>query len=372
MIKINPASVNDLVALHQAGVPVTMTSHPGNASLYKLSLWSCGIPEHLWDVTCCKADANNWPVHRLVDGKAELLVTDELHQKILRETTSDNRFVTAYQFARDGSRLARIHVKAMQQRFPGAVSSTSRLLRSESKNIWEVFDYLARTRGHEVFARYITPDGVVRPISESGIRVHQMADSFMELLCELDKLLFSDEGIVTKGGACYDGAMVPLSCMLVQYWQTGRVDRYDISGPDMIHYATRPEHQARLSEMLGHLHRWNPRLIPKNILVHMFPGTEARVGYVRGHVSEEIMKRKAYILEHSKSLDRVRKELIWKDAKEDESKWPVQIKPSIDPYFSQHDLSSLGGEFVVDEVWREMPIAGMRDVLVRANNLLRL
>src|SRR3989344_7332469 len=128
MIKINPESISDLVALKDAGAPVTLTSHPGNASLYKLVLWSCGIPEHFWDVTCCKADANNWPMHRLVDGNAELLLTEEMYRKIMAETNSNRRYVVAYQITASGGRLGRVHVQACEACFPGALSSCSRLL----------------------------------------------------------------------------------------------------------------------------------------------------------------------------------------------------------------------------------------------------
>lgn len=372
MIKVNPGSINDLLALKEAGLPVTMTSHPGNASLYKLVLWSCGIPEHLWDVTCCKADANNWPMYRLIDGRAELLIAEDLHRKIMTVTDTEKRFVTAYQFTVDGKRLGRTHVKAMQECFPDVISSCSRLLLSEKEKIWEVFDYLARTKEDEVFGRYITSDGVLKPIVRSGLYTAKLADSFINLLEELDHLLFSDKDIATKGGACYDGVMVPLSTMLVQYWQTGRVDRYDVSGPDMIHYATRPEHQDKLSEMLRHLHRWNPRLIPKNILIQMFPGTVARVGYVPNHISEEIMKRKVYALRNHNSFDKSFKRILWDSAREDEKTWPIQIRPSVDHYFSQYDLLYHGGKLVVDDFWMELPIASIKETLQRANAFLRL
>ena len=372
MIRINPGSIDDFLALKDAGAPVTLTSHPGNASLYKLVLWSCGIPEHLWDVTCCIADANNQPMHRLVGGKAELVVSEDFHRKVIDTTGPNNRFVTAYQFTKDGTRLGRFHVKAIQKCFPDALSSCSRLLLSEREKVWEMFDYLARTKKDEVFGRFIAPRGVMRPVSESGVRVESMAGSFMEVLEELEHLLFSDEEITTKGGVCYGGVMVPLSSMLVQYWQTGRVDRYDVSGPDMMRYATRPEHQIKLSQMLEHLRKWNPKLVPEHIVSHMYPGTAARVGHVAGHVSQEVMKRKVYMLEHADSLDRVRKREIWEIAKDDERNWPVQIRPGVDPYFSQHDLALMGKELVVDEFWRNIPIAGMRDSLVKANNLLRL
>lgn len=372
MVIVNPSSVNNLVALKNSGAPVTLTSHPGNASLYKMSLWKCGIPEHLWDITCCKADANNWPMHRLVGGNAELLVSPEVHAKVISQTTPENRFVTSYQFTEAGERLGRFHVKAMQKCFPGAISSTSRLLLTEKEKVFDMFDYLARTRKEEVFSRSITSDGILRKTLTGEVPVGSVANSFIEVLEELDNLLFSDTPTTTKGGICYDGVIVQLSCMLVQYWQTGRIDRYDISGPDMIHYSTKPEYQKAMTEMLNHLKKWNASLIPDNIIVQMFPGTLARVGHISGHFSEEVMSRKIHMLLHGNSMDRAQKEAFWNSSKSDEKLWPMKIRPNIDHYFSQHDLLETKGVFEVAEFWRNIPFSNLQETIQRANGLLRL
>ncbi len=372
MIIINPRSINDLLALHKAGIPVTLTSHPGNASLYKLVLWTCGIPEHLWDVTCAKADANNWPMHRLVDGEAHLLVTDELHAKICAETSPACRFVTAYQFTREGERLGRYHVRTMQQCFPNVISSCSRLLLSERERVIDLFTFLAETRRKEVFARHIGPDGIMRPAHENTLCASRVIDSFMQVLTELDHLLFSDESIETTGGYCYDGVMVPLAMMLVQYWKTGRVDRYDISGPDMIHYATTPAHQAALTEMVIHLQKWSPTLVPKNLTVQMFPGTTACVGHINGHVSQEVMQRKIRVLQSYNSMQGNEKRALWDHASCDNRLWPITIRPNVEPYFSQYDLAALNECIVVDNFWKDIPIDQLRTTLLQANGLLRI
>ncbi|HEY4489969.1 MAG TPA: hypothetical protein VJC12_01785 [Candidatus Paceibacterota bacterium] len=372
MIKVNPSSINDLIALKSAGAPVTLTSHPGNASLYKLTLWKCGIPEHLWDVTCCKSDANNWPMFRLVGGQAELLVQESFYQQVMSQTNHSRRFVTAYQKTTTGERLGRFHVRVCEGLFPGVISSCSRLLLQEREKVLEVFSYLAETRGSIVFSRFIDSSGVMRPIKESGIKQKDLADSFLQVLEELDKLLFSDEPLTTVGGACYDGVMVPLATMLAQYWQTGRIDRYDVSGPDMIHYATKRGHQEELSEMLCHLRKWNPKLIPEHIAIRMFPGTVARVGHIPGHVSERVISRKIDVLRNHNQDSSHFKRLRWAAAEGDKELWPTEIKPSQDYYFSQHDLVVLGGNLEVDEFWRGIPIEEMKEVLTRANALLRL
>lgn len=370
MVTINPSSITDLLALKAAGAPVTLTSHPGNASLYKLSLWRCGIPEHFWDVTCCVADANNWPMFRLKNGEAELLVNEQTYRTIKQETRVVRRFVTAYQAAKSGERLGRAHVRACEQAFPGALSSCSRLLLSESGKVREMFEYLAET-APQVFGRFITSAGVMVPIEESGLRRQDYAASFMNVLGELDHLLFSDEPLETRGGACYDGVMVPLSSMLVQYWQTGRIDRYDISGPDMINYASTREHQERLAQMLRHLRAWDKALVPETLIVRLFPGTAACVGHIPGHVSESVMYRKVGAL-REQQLSGEAKRAKWEAAKEDERLWPLQVKPSVDRYFSQHDLLEHGGRLEVDEFWKDIPLERLWETLTRANALLRI
>lgn len=370
MIKINPESINDLVALSDSGVPVTMTSHPGNASLYKLSLWACGIPEHLWDITCCKADANNWPMHRLVGGCAELVVSADLHSEIIRTTNPKRRYVTAYQVTEQDARLGRVHVRAMQPHCP-TLSSCSRLLLAEKELVWEMFDYLATTRRESVFARQINGSGVMEPLSPLA-KTQSLATSFVDVLEELDHLLFSDEPITTRGGACYDGASVQVAGMLVDYWRTGRIDRYDISGPDMIHYATQPAYQAELSDLLHHLRRWKPERVPEHMIVHMPHGTVARVGHVVDHASEDILARKECILQNESRLAREEKVRLSQLAREDELIWPITIRPSQDKYFSQHDLAMDGACIAVSDYWRNIPISSLKDTLCRANNLLRI
>jgi hypothetical protein len=300
------------------------------------------------------------------------LVCEKQYERIRRETNSNRRFVTAYQYTRDGERLGRVHVRTAMTCFPGALSSCSRLLLSEIEKVKEVFWYLVENHWETVFARFITPEGVLVPIRESGLRPQDMVDSFTRVLKELDHLLFSDEPITTQGGACYDGAMVQLTTMLVDYWRTGRVDRYDISGPDMIHYSTRRKYQDEMSEMLNYLHRWNPQLIPSSIVIRMFPGTVARVGYIPGHVSENVMTRKIHVLQYQSQLTSDHKRRAWEVAKDDEWHWPMQIKANQDHYFSQHDLLASGGSIVVDNFWKDIPLDNIRETLARANSLLRL
>ena len=309
---------------------------------------------------------------RLQGGEASLLVTEDLYQRITRETNTNNRFLTAYQFASDGQRLGRVHVRAMQSCSPGAISSCSQLLLSERVRIHELFAYLAETCPEKVFTRFVTPEGVMVPIEESGLHPQDYADSFMNVLGELEHLLFSDAAIETRGGACYQGMMGPIATMLAQFWKTDRCDRYDISGPDMIRYATPPCYQESLAQMLRHIRCWKPELVPRHIAGHMFDGTVARFGYIPGHISEQVLSRKVQALTSHQQHTNEEKRAAVAAATHDGKLWPNRINPELDPYFSQHDLAALGSHIVVDEYWKTVPFSEMHATLARANGLLRI
>ncbi|MEK7452640.1 MAG: hypothetical protein AAB614_00210 [Patescibacteria group bacterium] len=391
-------SINDLLSLQASGIPVTLTSHPGNASLYKSSLWSCGIQENLWDITCAKADKNNWPKHKLVNGESIPLLSEETIKSIDSTATSEHRYVTAYlksdMSEHLGQKLGRIHVQAMQQSFSPTLSSCSRLLLSEKEKISEMFEYLAHTCPEKVFTRYISDKGIMVPLKSSNnsaefhpdfslmpkeeeertliINSKHLASSFINLLSELDNLLFSDEPIITHGGVCYNGPISILSNMLVYYWKTGETHRYDISGPDMIHYATRKEYQNSLSLMLQHLRKWSPALIPKNITVHMPMGTVARIGYIKDHPSEEIMHRRLLVAHDNGSLTSKERNDMRLVASNDEIRWPMQINPAETPYFSQFDLVELGKSIIVDEYWKDIPLGDILCIFSKIRNKLLL
>lgn len=326
MITIIPCgdvTISHLLRLKDAGVPVALTSHPGNASLYKLTLWSAGIPERLWDITCAVADANNWPCHMLHDGKALPLLSPKKMYEVKEKTNATYRYVTAYLASdlleHEGKSCGRVHVKAMQECFPSVVSPYTNALLAHQEKTLEMFEYLAATMREVSFPCTITCEGIKVPFVENGKSPPRLAEEFLRMLGELKALLAGDMPKVLHGGPCYEGAMVPLVHMLTDYWQTGETVRFDISGPDMIHYAQKVSHAEKLSMLLAHLRKWKPSLVPKNITIHMSLGTVARVGYVRGHVSEEIMRRKLMLVRDGDTLTSEQKKSLRVDGGADES-----------------------------------------------------
>ncbi len=389
MIRIIPdtsVTLNDLVWLHQYGFPVTTTSHPGNASLYKLSLWSCGIPETLWDITCVIKDRNNQPAHLLCDGTATLLTDTESQEQYQALVKDGAQQITAYTRLPSMGFLGRAHVKPMMQCFPAVINTQSALMNTEWERLHQIFAYLAETIPDEIFTRYIFPDGTAVKLhpnkdntiftaSKKGsvvcLRRMDLAESFRYVLSELEMLLHTDYTGLLVGGACYQGsAIAQLSVVLVQYWKTGSLVRYDISGPDMIHYATSAAYQEKLNKLMRHIAKQFPELVPKSMLIRMPVGTFARVGYLKDHVSKEILENRIEIL--SQGIQNESKKMLRDKLKENHHLWPLCVEQGSDAYFSQHDLVSQGGKIVVPEYFRTMPFGKIESELGRLKNILRV
>ncbi len=377
----NGVSVQSLVDAMGEGIPVTLTSHPGNASLYKLSLWSCGIPDNLWDITCIAADRNNQPEHRLVRGEKELLISEELRREVATSASRDRRFVTAYQRTEDGEFLGRVHTRAMQTQYPGVISSQSALLLSERERVAEIFGYLAARNPKKYFPRHISCDGVMMPVREY-LSADGIAHSALSVIEELSALLLSDEIGELRGGFAYGGPVVHMICALCQYWKTGSIKRYDVSGPDMIRYAVTAEHQGNLSSLLVELHRAFPSLVPEKFSVTMPAGTVFRVGQLTdGHPSAGVSDLHDTLLEqqairrgraNGTRLSETAYGELRKKAIEVEQEWPLNIEAPRDAYFSQHDLCRMGARITVPEQFRSMTFAEIAERRVRLKNILRV
>lgn len=386
IIEDRNVSIDDLVWLREKGMPVSMTSHPGNASLYKLSLWSAGIPEMLWDITCVIADTNNQPAHMLKGGGATPLISNERRAMYRENAKNGTRQITAYTRMEDGRYLGRVHTSAMMRLFPETITTQSALLNRYTKELRPVCEYLADTIPERMFQRYIFPCGATVALfpdknrrtftaNAGDMSMHiargDIATSFANVLSELETLLTRDCVGALSGGACYRGsAYAHALATLAHYWKTGECLEYDISGPDMIHYAMSEEYRATLSGILEHVRLQFPALVPKHTVIRMVPGTAARVGCVKGHISEEIMEERLALL--SQQTNGEEKKMLREHARERHTLWPIQIHPAEDPYFSQHDLGEIGGAMFVPERFRMMSFGDMETELVRLKNILRV
>ena len=390
----NDLTINDLLRAHTAGIPVTMTSHPGNASLYKLALWSVGIPEMLWDITTVKADANNQPAFRLISGKKELLLSEGAYEEIMVRECVERRYVTAYQKTKTGAYLGAYHVSVMKEIFGSTISSQSEFLLKHKERVHAVFDYLGRSFPEEYFTRHIDGKGIVSRVTYEGGRgsVHTdegmlpmkyslIADSAMNVLSELKTLLFAEGTTSEKGGISYSGALVQMIAYLASYWETGSKERYDISGPDMIRYASKKNFQDDMTLLLYRLRCAFPDLVPSSIVSYMCDGTYMRNGHVEGHLSSEFSAKKLLLLREQK----MRREKVGTEMMKDEAfsalkerllflekGWPLSISPAKDAYFSQHDLKALGTVLVLSEEDKDMSFEMHKARDMKVRNVLKI
>lgn len=132
--------------------------------------------------------------------------------------------------------------------------------------------------------------------------------------------------------------------------------------------ATAPLYRDTLAGILQHVRAEFPALVPKHTLIRMIPGAIARVGCVKGHISEEIMEKRVAILCPTISGDK--KRILRDHLHATRDAWPLEIKPAEDSYFSQHDLCADPGVLFVPEQFREMSFADMETNLVRLKNII--
>lgn len=382
----NDISVNTLVMLKENGVPVTLTSHPGNASLYKLSMWSCGIPETLWDITCVRADRNNQPECMLVGEEKKFLVDDKLLLEVLSPLSRGHKYVTAYQTAKNGERLGRIHVRAMEKEFPNVISSQSKLLLTEKERVLAIFEYLAGKYGTRYFPRTIRGNGTM---VQHATRTNplNMAESALSVTEELRDLLFSDEKTDVKGGLAYGGVLVQLICLLCNFWKTGSTVQYFISGPDMIRYAIQPKFCGEMSLLLDELHRAMPGFVPHKLKMLIPDGTIFRVGEIAGgslsgnHASRASLNLHNMILrqqairrgrETGERMGDVEFGFLKDEAIRLHAEWPISIDSANDAYFSQHDLAETGARVFVRGMYKDTNLSQIMEQRERLKNILRV
>jgi len=377
-------TVREMLNQKENGVPVTLTSHPGNASLYKTSMWSTGIQETLWDVTCIAADKNNQPAHMLKNGKKILLLKEDLYEKINRVACSDCRYITAYQPTITGERLGRVHVRAMEKCFPpsqtGNLTSQSRLLLTQEKNVKTILEYLATKKPKLHFPRQINSEGIMTPQEHlTKISPCKIVDETLNVLRELEHLLFSDQEIELKGGITYGGPIIQVINALCDYWNGAGNIRYDISGPDMIHYATTREYQISLSTLLDNLHKNFPSLVPKSFVVYMPMGTVFRVGNYKKEPNVPDMEMEGLCNQILSQQQIRRGKAIGKQLSDEDFKnmknravalhatKPFFINPSVDSYHSQHD-----GDVQVSEEFLNIPLCEVEARLLKLKNVLKV
>ncbi len=405
MLTISPCydiTVRDLQRLRKEGHCVYRSSHAGNWSLYKLLLSEAGLPDCIWDATCIHRDVNNQPRCQIIAGrKIPLLGEDAPISKV-----DSKKYLTAYHWTKPGEEtLARFHLAPLQKMYGDLITSQSRELMKFKSNLQKVFEIVEK---HEprLLGRYILPCGcMVNMVSQQGALVAEcahsgarldhkdLAESAIGTLAEMERLFFDPKGYVPKGGAFYTFELVVACYYLWAYWRFGGRAVYELSGPDMLGYATKQDFVKKIENVLLLLRKHLPDLVPHRVDAKIVPATAFRFGYPEGNdqakavmiAHDKILRIQGVKREH---LEVRRKELlecapelqslqcVINDKVDDIHRacdrvlspllatikcfgrsWDLFHNPSRDAFFSQHDLAQSGKKMEILEGYLDVPFS---------------
>src|SRR3989344_2307859 len=379
-------TVRDLLRLNKAGHCVQRSSHAGNWSLYKLLLSELGLPDCIWDVTCIYKDINNQPKHQLIGGeKINLLGT-----KDPGVPTATVKYLTPYFRTENHGEgtLSHFHVAPLKKLFGSIITTQSEVLLEYKENMQAVFEVVEKYRP-ELLGRYVFPCGCMVPLykSESGFRTRckhnvieipqsKLAESAVSTLEELERLVFDPFGYEAKGGVIYSLELVVASFYLWAYWKFGDKTVYELSGPDMSGYATKPDFIRRIFKVLELLERELPSLVPKRIEAKIVPAIYFRFGYPNTcKISEKVMRAHQAVYEIQKLKHRSKDIPDISNALEDSLRgilpvidrngkdWDLYHKPDKDAFYSQHDMVKSGARMVVQEEFLDLPFKTLGNIL---------
>lgn len=406
-----------LVALHQSGHAVYRTAHIGNQYLSNLLLVSLGLPLYLYDKTTLSRDINYHPAVKIRNGAYEKLAapTDTLvpyatcsPEKTERAPSLFN--VEALPGYSAGSVVrkdtpASIHYQALKKLFGDLVFTEAELFLRYEEKIAEIFSIIERhdpTR----FNRYTFPCGCMVGLSqavpglcharcphqEKDISRENMAHEAMQLLYSLRDLVLHPETAVRSGGVVPSLALTQIICSLVGWWESGKPEVYELSGPDFIKYGPNPEFIRELKSIFSEIQKYGgPSLeLPSHLYMELVPTADFRFGYIQGdpisslmlwlyrtamEMQQEKKKVLARLSEKEKHMAISRtaefggvKNVLAQALKESKGTWDIFYDIHQQMFFSQHDLLP-DKRLVIPEQFLDMPFGEMKAFLHRIQQI---
>lgn len=378
-------TVRDLVSLKNSGHSVYRTSHAGNWSLYKLLLSQIGLPDCIWDITCIHRDINNQPQYQLLNGQKNFLLNSNPKPPV-----DKTKFLTPYFRVLDSDQtLANFHMEPLKKMFGSIITSQSEVLLEYEDELRVVFEII-QNHYPEQLGRYVLPCGCMVPLHGSGgvyhakcmhnhhtIKQSELASSAIETLKEIKNLVWNPIGYQPKGGVLYSFELVVSSFYLWSFWKFGDRTIYELSGPDMIGYATKAPFISRVEKVLKLISKYIPEnLMPKTFEAKIVPTTLFLFGYPDNHevakkvsASHETIRIGQKLKRQWKEIDEITKPLNSTLASAIEiiekhrSSWDLFHNPSKDAFYSQHDMMASGARMVIQEDYLGMPFSMMGTIL---------
>ncbi len=385
-------TARQLVEFDKAGHCVRRSSHAGNWSPYKLLMSQARLPDCIWDVTCVHRDVNNQPQYRLLGGEKWPL----LPQMPALRPEDTTKYLTPYHWTgENGERqtLSHLHVAPLRKLYGDLITTQSQVLLRHRNKLTRVFE-IVQTYRPELLGRYVLPCGCMVKLESHGsfftakcvhnearVNLKDLAASAMGTLAELEKLVWNPHGYEPKGGPLYTFELVVASFYLWAYWQFGDKTIYELSGPDMIGYATKPDFIQNIRKVLELIGRHAPDLVPKRIEAKIVPVTLFRFGYPQQcEISRSVMhaheairdiqtvkRRSLHSPDIHNACDAALRGIL-PIVREHGKKWDLYHDPATDAFFSQHDLEVMGGEMQICDGYLDVPFSTMRKFLDTMQN----
>lgn len=387
-----------LVQKQEAGCAVYRSAHIGNQYLSNLLVASLGLPLYLYDRTLSGKDRNYHPGLIIKGGeKVRILDPEECREAgiIVPYGTSDGD-------SPHDDTPASFHYRTLQELFPGLVMTESEALLRQEEKLSQVLEVVGRNMPTAI-DRYIFPCGCMaefqwqkehdthrrlarcwhNSISASPEELGQLT---MRLMHELRGLVLNPSQTVRQGGATPKLELFVILSALVAFWETGQQEMFELSGPDMIHYAFKTQFLDTIERIWDRIVEHAPKdaEIPSMFTMNIVPTAEFRFGHLEGDsAGKELIELclKATAAPAKKKLKQLsRAEAIAAIASTNGDlarirdlleRWDILYDIHRDSFFSHHDLLASGRRLVVPEEFLDMSFSEIGQKIHKLRSLLR-
>lgn len=306
--KISP---HELMLRRGNGYWVQRTAHLGNQYPSNLFLAALGMPFCLYDKTLLWRDQNYHPSQRISGSVPKPVVSQEKH--VHGDT------LVPFAIFGDGSLLkqqwhtpAHYHFRTFAGLFPGIVTTESELfLRHEEKlcRVLMLMQERALVGLHRermpAINRYVMECGCLAsldPVSPDTVRARcghdikevrraDLAEESISLLRTLRGLVFEPETTVQKSGAVPSLALAQAIFMMIGWWESGKSDLYELSGPDLVKYGSGRTFVAQIRSVFEAIESsgTSDLGLPPALTLNIVPTADLRFGYIAGHAPSTLV-----------------------------------------------------------------------------------
>lgn len=409
----NEISPRGLVEKHQQGYAVYRTSHLGNHYPSNLFLAALGLPICLYDKTKLWTDTNYHPSSRIIDGVRTRIVPPIAG-------TRDDPLVPFAKFPKSSPLKplwhtpAHYHFRTLAALFPGLVTTEAALFLRHEEKLLRVLTVMQEHNPVEMtyqsmraINRYVLECGCMSSLirgpddiwwascvhNRKEISHGALAEETMDFLHTLRGLVLEPDQTERRGGAIPSLPLAQAMFMMVGWWESGKPEIYELSGPDLIKYGPSRNFFLPLRSVFETLERYGQKDLdlPPRLTLHIVPTVDLRFGYVEGDMaSEQVIG----LYENMLEVQKQKREALCQAGEDTDTRFAIakQFDPAISAmradlqaclpqwnifydihkgsFFSHHDLQ-LGQRLVIPDLFLDMPFGAMRKVIERMSALVK-